>query len=117
MFVTCSFRGLRCHSYGIFLWRAPRTFPHKKLSTIVLPINVQNIHWYVAVILIDNLGVTLKVLNDIELQSRSAEESLVTVGEMYRQRMWMQKSEKDNMATPMKITVEQEISDKSTTSP
>ena len=47
-------------------------------------INVQNIHWYVAVIYIDQSVVKLKIRNDIEMRNILAEEKLVNIGEKYR---------------------------------
>ena len=55
------------------LWRPPRTTPEKKVNTIVLPINVQNIHWYLAVLHV----------NEREVKPL-AEEKLVNTGWKYQ---------------------------------
>ena len=65
----------------------------------------------------DRVGVTLKILNDIEMRNKRAEENLVAIGEMYRRKMWMQTTENDNAVTPRKRTLQQETSEISNTSP
>jgi len=89
--------------WNIF-WRIPRTKQNKKISAIILPINVQNIHWYVAILYLDNVGVKLNIQNDIGMRNKTAEDKLMKIGTKYHQKMWAQVPIPKNMITPMKKT-------------
>ena len=52
------------------LWRKPRTTQNKKISTKILPINVDNIHWYLGILYFDNAGVKLTIQNDIPMRKK-----------------------------------------------
>ena len=69
------------------LWRPPRTTLEKKVNTIVLPINVQNIHWYLAVLRVDETKVKLEIQNNLEMRNTLAEQKLVNIGKKYQLKM------------------------------
>ena len=81
------------------LWRFPRTTQARRVSTIILPINVQNVHWYVAILHIDEEGVKLTVRNDIDMRSKHAETKLLNVGRKYHRKMWTQAPLQSNTVT------------------
>ena len=84
------------------LWRAPRTTQGKKIATIVLPINVHNVHWYVAFLKLDKTGVKLNIQNNIELRDKTIEAKLMEIGRRYHQKMW-DKARKKNETLPVPL--------------
>ena len=79
----------------------------QKIATIVLPINVHNVHWYVAFLKLDKTGVKLNIQNNIELRDKMIEAKLMEIGRRYHQKMWdkliPQKNQK-SLITPTKET-------------
>ena len=69
------------------LWRPPRTTGEKKVTRIVLPINVQNIHWYLAILQVDEEGVELEIQNNLQMRDTKAEQKLVNIGKKYQAKM------------------------------
>lgn len=72
------------------LWRVPRTTQSKKISTIIVPINIPRIYWYVAILHLDKMGVKLNIQNNIKMRDKRVEAKLMTIGRKYHQKMWNQ---------------------------
>ena len=90
-----------------YLWRTPRTTQEKKIKTLILPINVENIHWYVAILHLDNDGVKLNIQNDINMRNKIAEDKLMKIGMKYQKKRWAQTPIPNKMVTPLKNTSSQ----------
>ena len=69
------------------LWKHPRTKYEHRVTTIVLPINVRNIHWYLATQRLTQTAITLDIDNNLETRSQIAEENLKRIGKRYQQKI------------------------------
>ena len=88
------------------LWRGQRTTQNNKIDKIILPINIPNTHWYVAILYLSKRGVELNIQNDIKMRDRRIEAKIMTIGKKYQQKMWIEPTEHNNMMiiTPKKQT-------------
>ncbi len=80
------------------LWRASRKKNIERIDTIILPINVHDIHWYVAILSINEKGIEINIQNNNNIRNVEAEVKLRNVGKRYYEQMW------DSLTTPRKGT-------------
>ena len=55
-------------------------------------------HWYVAILSINETGVELNIQNNIDMRNTEVEEKLREIGKRYYEKMW------DQLTTPRKTT-------------
>ena len=83
-----------------------------------MPINVSNVHWYLAVVKVGENNVKLNIINNIDMRNKDAEEILMNIARRYRQRMIAQRSRaqveiNENTPTPRKTGLpKQDITNK-----
>ena len=80
------------------LWRSKRKTKEIKIDTIILPINVHNIHWYVAFVRIGKNEIKLNIRNNIGIRNKLAEQKLLNIAKKYQDRITIQNDQK-NMET------------------
>ena len=88
-----------------------RTTQDKKVGKIILPINIPNTHWYVAILYLSKRGVELDIQNDIKMRDKRIEAKIMTIGKRYHQKMWIESNDQNNMMmiTPKKQTQTQTL--------
>ena len=59
---------------------APANITKQKIAKIILPINVHNIHWYIAILRLDETGVNLDIQNNVDMRSETTEVKLMEIG-------------------------------------
>ena len=77
-------------------WRNKRRTREGKIHTIILPINVHNIHWYLASVRIHKNEVKLNIHNDIKMRNKIAEGKLLNIAKKYLEICKTQRDQKDN---------------------
>ena len=99
------------------LWRIPRTTQNKKIDKIILPVNIPNTHWYVAILYLGETGVELHIQNNIKLRDNRIEAKIMTIAKRYQQKMWMESNDQNKMMmiTPKKQTQIQTLTHKDQT--
>ena len=75
-------------------WRSKRKTKERKIDTIILPINVHNIHWYLAIVRISKNEVNLNTRNDIGMRNKIAEGKLLNIARKYQDKIITQKDQK-----------------------
>ena len=87
------------------LWKPPKnTFEHR-INKIVLPINVHDIHWYIAIVSITQTKCIIDIQNNLNMRNKEAEQKLKRIGIKYREKIWdlhNQTLTQENRITPMK---------------
>ena len=79
------------------LWRSKRKTKEKKNDTIALPINVHNIHWYLAIANLGKSEVKITILNNLDMRNKKAEEKLRNTTNKYKEKMQGQQVDKINL--------------------
>ena len=110
LFTPYSHTNIYPEARSCFVW-PPRTSQNKKIAKIILPINVHNIHWYIAILRLDETGVNLDIQNNIDMRSETTEVKLMEIGKRYYKKMWDQ-TKQISFITPKKETQTQKHSDK-----
>ena len=72
------------------LWRSNRKKKEEKIDTIVLPINVHNMHWYLAIVRMGGNDVNLTTLNNIGMRNNLAEDKLLNTARRYHDKICAQ---------------------------
>ena len=87
------------------LWNPPKNTFEQRLNTIVLPINVHDIHWYIAVARVTRTKCTIDIHNNLNMRNKEAEQRLWRVGIRYQEKIWnlhRQTLTQENKSTPLK---------------
>ena len=76
-------------------WRSKRKNKERKIDKIILPINIHNIHWYLAIAQIGKNEVNLNIQNNIGMRKKTAEDKLLNIARKYSPKIITQKDQKD----------------------
>ena len=77
------------------LWRSNRKNKETRIDTIIMPINVHNIHWYIAFVHIGEKVVNFNIRNNIDMRDKTAEEDkLLKIARQYQVEIFTQKGKK-----------------------
>ena len=76
-------------------WRSKRKTKERKIDTLILPINVHDIHWYLTIVRISKNEVNLNIRNDIGMRNKIAEGKLLNIARKYQDKIITQKDQKD----------------------
>ena len=60
-----------------------------------MPINVHNIHWYIAFVHIGEKLVNFNIRNNIDMRDKTAEDKLLKIARQYQVEIFTQKSQKE----------------------
>ena len=65
------------------LWKPPRNTCEHKVKTLVLPITVHDICWYLAIAHVTQAKCIMDIRNNLSMQSKEVEERLKRIGSEY----------------------------------
>ena len=77
------------------LWRSNRRNKETRIDTIIMPIKVHNIHWYIASVHIGEKVVNFNIRNNTDMRDKTAEDKLLKIARQYQVEMSTQKSQKE----------------------
>ena len=69
------------------LWTPPRNTAEHRVKTIVLPINVHDIHLYLAIAHVTPAKCAIDIRNNLNMRSKEVEERLKRIGSKYQQKI------------------------------
>ena len=78
----CQWRHTR--NYGIRFGEVAGKLKETRIDTIIMPINVHNIHWYIAFVHIGEKVVNLSLRNNIDMRDKTAEDKLLKIARQYQ---------------------------------
>ena len=65
------------------LWRRSREASKARLQSIILPINAQNVHWYIAILHVGLTQCHMEICTNVNIRNYKAERTLTEVGKWY----------------------------------
>ena len=65
------------------LWRRSREASTARLRSIILPINAQNYHWYIAILHVGLTQCRMEICTDVNIRNSAAEQTLTEIGNKY----------------------------------
>ena len=65
------------------LWRRSMEASTARLRSIILPINVQSYHWYIAILDVGPTQCCMEICTDVNIRNPAAEQTLTEIGNKY----------------------------------